>query len=58
MSIRQISAEEFGHVSLRVHTFMTGVPLHDVWTVELPKRRSGALLAIRLFAGRLFGWDR
>ena len=80
MSIGQIPAEEFDRVPLRVHAFMVGVPLHDVWVVELPKTRPGitldeflrrtdarplrlfsvarALLAIRLFAGKLLGWDR
>src|SRR5262245_26729655 len=76
----QISAREFERLPLRVHAFLTGVPLHDVWAVDLPRTRSGitldefmrtasgrlftpslvvrALLNIRLFAGRLFGWDR
>jgi len=76
----QISALEFERLPLRVHAFLTGVPLHDVWAVDLPRTRSGitldefmrtasgrlftpslvvrALLNIRLFAGRLFGWDR
>ena len=80
MNIRQISAEEFSQVPLRVHAFMSGVPLHDVWTIELRKNRAGitldeflrsagtrpyrvssaarVLLAMRLFTGRLFGWDR
>ena len=79
MNIRRIPAGEFSAVPLHVHTFMSGVPLHDVWT-ELRKTRAGitldeflrtagtrpyrvtsaarVLLAIRLFAGRLFGWDR
>ena len=57
-----------------------GVPLHDVWAVDLQRPRSGitldeylrvastrpltlpplarALLNIRLFVGRLLGWDR
>ncbi len=59
--------------------FLAGVPLHDVWAVDLPRTRSGitldeflrtartcrftlspvaALLNIRLFVGRLLGWDR
>ena len=56
------------------------MPLHDVWAIDLPRRRSGvtldeflraassclltpspvvrALLNVRLFVGRLLGWDR
>jgi hypothetical protein len=76
----QISTREFERLALRVHDFLAGVPLHDVWAVDLPRVRSGitldeflraagarpftlfpivrALLNIRLFVGRLFGWDR
>src|SRR5580704_6786681 len=76
----QISKQEFERLPLRVHDFLVGVPLHDVWAVDLPRARSGitlneflrtasacpfavpplvrALLNIRFFIGRLFGWDR
>jgi hypothetical protein len=76
----QISTQEFERLPLRVHDFLAGVPLHDVWAVDLPRARSGitldeflraasgrlftlspvarALLNIRLFLGRLLGWDR
>jgi hypothetical protein len=93
----QISTQEFERLPLRVHDFLAGVPLHDVWAVDLPRTRSGitldeflrtanarsgvgcdccendssgkgrlltrspvvrALLNIRFFVGRLFGWDR
>jgi hypothetical protein len=76
----QISAQEFERLPLRVHTFLAGVPLHDVWAVDLPRIRSGItlneflragsarpyrlslaarpLLSIRLFIGRVLGWDR
>ena len=76
----RISAQEFERLPLRVHDFLAGVPLHDVWAVDLPRTRSGitldeflrtastcvctlspvagALLNIRLFVGRLLGWDR
>src|SRR5215471_2368861 len=76
----QISALEFERLPLRVHAFLAGVPLHDVWAVDLPRTRPGitldeflrvrsarparlslavrTLLSIRLFIGRLFGWDR
>jgi hypothetical protein len=76
----QISTEEFERLPLRVHAFLAGVPLHDVWAIDLPRTRPGitldeflrtartcrftlspvarALLNIRLFVGRLLGWDR
>ena len=76
----QISRQEFERLPLRVHEFLAGVPLHDVWAVDLPRPRSGitldeylrvasarpitlpplarALLNVRLFVGRLLGWDR
>ncbi len=76
----QISTQEFERLPLRVHAFLAGVPLHDVWATDLPRTRSGitldeflrtasacpftpppfvhALLNIRLFVGRLLGWDR
>jgi hypothetical protein len=76
----QISTQEFERLPLRVHDFLAGVPLHDVWAVDLPRARSGitldefsrtaspglftlspvvrALVIIRLFIGRLLGWDR
>jgi Protein of unknown function (DUF2867) len=75
----QVSIQEFERLPLRVHTFLAGVPLHDVWFVDLPRWRAGVtlddflrtasnclftpsslvrmLLGIRLFVGRLFGWD-
>ena len=75
-----VSVQEFELVPLRVHTFLTGVPLHDVWAVDLPWTRPGVtlddflqlrcacpsklsiiarvLLHMRLFVGRLVGWDR
>lgn len=78
--VPQISTQEFERLPLRVHDLLIGVPLHDVWAVDLPRTRSGitldeflrtasarlctpspvvrALLSVRLFAGRLFGWDR
>jgi hypothetical protein len=40
----QISPTEFYALPLRVHTFLAGVPLHDVWAVDLPKRRDGVTL--------------
>jgi hypothetical protein len=76
----RISTQEFERLPLRVHDFLAGVPLHDVWVVDLPRARSGitldeflrtassclltrspvvrVLLNIRLFVGRLVGWDR
>ena len=76
----QISTQEFERLPLRAHAFLAGVPLHDVWAIDLPRARSGItldeflrmtssclltppptvrmLLNIRLFVGRLLGWDR
>lgn len=76
----QISAQEFERLPLRVHDFLAGVPLHDLWAVDLLRTRSRitlvefsrtantrlftpspvvrALLSVRLFVGRLLGWDR
>jgi Protein of unknown function (DUF2867) len=77
--VPQVSTQEFERLPLRVHTFLAGVPLHDVWSIDLPRRREGVtlddflqtesnclftpsplvrmLLDIRLFLGRIFGWD-
>src|SRR6266567_6034782 len=76
----RISTQEFERLPLRVHEFLAGVPLHDVWAIDLPSTRSGitldeflrtagtrpfscsavvrVLMSIRLFAGRMLGWDR
>lgn len=76
----QVSPQEFERLPLRVHAFLAGVPLHDVWAVDLPRPRPGvtldeflrkggahpyrlspvvrALLGVRLFIGRILGWDR
>jgi hypothetical protein len=40
----QVSPQEFERVPLRVHTFLAGVPLHDVWSVDLPRWRPGVTL--------------
>jgi uncharacterized protein DUF2867 len=40
----QISTQEFERLPLRVHDFLTGVPLHDVWAVDLLRARSGITL--------------
>jgi hypothetical protein len=41
----QISPTEFYTLPLRVHAFLADVPLHDVWAVDLPKRRDGVTLS-------------
>jgi Protein of unknown function (DUF2867) len=41
----QISTQEFERLPFRVHDFLDGVPLHDVWVVDLPRTRSGITLA-------------
>ena len=40
----QISSQEFERLPLRVHDFLAGVPLHDVWAIDLPRMRSGITL--------------
>jgi len=40
----QISPQEFARLPLRVHDFLAGVPLHDVWAIDLPRVRSGITL--------------
>jgi hypothetical protein len=40
----KISTQEFERLPLRVHTFLAGVPLHDVWSVDLPRWRAGVTL--------------
>jgi hypothetical protein len=40
----RVSIQEFERLPLRVHTFLTGVPLHDVWSVDLPRWRAGVTL--------------
>jgi hypothetical protein len=41
----QISKQEFERLPLRVHDLLAGVPLHDVWAVDLPRTRSAITLA-------------
>src|SRR3984893_10549775 len=43
--VPQSSAMEFHALPLRVHTFLAGVPLHDVWAVDLPHPRERVTLA-------------
>jgi Protein of unknown function (DUF2867) len=40
----RISTRVFERVPLRVHQFLAGVPLHDVWAVDLPRIRCGITL--------------
>ncbi len=40
----QISMQEFKQLPLRVHDFLVGVPLHDVWAIDLPHPRPGVTL--------------
>jgi hypothetical protein len=40
----QIAVQEFERLPLRVHALLAGVPLHDVWAVDLPRSRSGITL--------------
>lgn len=36
-----MTAEEYGRLDLRAHSLLAGVPLHDVWAVDLSGRRPG-----------------
>jgi hypothetical protein len=40
----QVSTQEFERLPLRVHTFLADVPLHDVWSVDLPPWRAAVSL--------------
>ena len=40
----RISKQEFERLPLRVHDFLAGIPLHDVWAIDLPWVRSGITL--------------
>jgi hypothetical protein len=40
----QVSTQEFERLPLRVHTLLAGVPLHDVWSIDLPRWRAGVTL--------------
>jgi hypothetical protein len=46
--------EEFQGIPLRAHSLLAGVPLHDVWSVDLPRDRPGrTILDLRtLLAGK------
>ena len=45
-----VATEEFLAQPLRVHAFLEGVPLHDVWAVDLPAWREG--ITLHEFRGR------
>ena len=53
----QISPTEFYALPLRVHTFLADVPLHDVWTVDLPAHRDGVTLSEFLRRSNQCGCD-
>ena len=40
----RISTQEFRRLPLRAHDFLADVPLHDVWVIDLPRRRPGITL--------------
>jgi hypothetical protein len=52
----QVHKQEFERLPLRVHDLLAGVPLHDVWAVDLPRSRSGITLDdfLRAAGPRLF----
>ena len=41
----RVTPEEYERLDLRAHSLLAGVPLHDVWAVDLPKRTSGRTIA-------------
>ncbi len=41
----RIDPREYERLDLRVHTLLAGVPLHDVWAVDLPGGGSGRTVA-------------
>jgi hypothetical protein len=43
-TMAQISTQEFERPPLRVHSLMAGVPLHDVWAIDLPRWRGEVTL--------------
>ena len=43
--MKPIAAQEFLAQPLRVHAFLEGVPLHDVWAVNLPCAQEGVTLS-------------
>ena len=49
----QISTQEFKRLPLRIHDFLAGVPLHDVWAIDLPRTRSGITLDEVFAEGKL-----
>jgi hypothetical protein len=54
--VPQISEQQFKRLPLRVHTFLAGVPLHDVWVTDLPRPHAGITLDefLRVAGGHLF----
>jgi len=50
----QVATREFERLPLRVHTFLAGVPLHDVWSSDLPRWRGEVTLAefVRMASSR------
>jgi hypothetical protein len=41
----RVTSDEWNGLDLRVHALLAGVPLHDVWAVDLPGGRRGLALA-------------
>jgi uncharacterized protein DUF2867 len=37
----RVTPQEYAGLDLRAHSLLAGVPLHDVWAVDLPARRPG-----------------
>ncbi len=41
----RIAPEEYQQISLRAHSLLADVPLHDVWAVDLPRHSAGRTIA-------------
>ena len=40
----RVLTQEFERLPLRVHTLLAGIPLYDVWSIDLPRWRAGVTL--------------
>ena len=41
----RVASDEWNRLELRVHALLAGVPLHDVWAIDLPGGPPGLVLA-------------
>ena len=43
----RVTPEEYNRIDLRAHSLLAGVPLHDVWAVDLPGRGGRTIADLR-----------